>query len=280
MGIDSEIDPGTQRALLERVHRHTGIFMAEKKWTLLQGRLRRRLQALTLDSYRDYLAVLEARPEEVSHFVNLVTTNETSFFRTQRIWDYLEHQLLPQWFDAHRGDTLKVWSAAASTGEEAYSTAMLCEEFRARHPAFKYQIVGTDIASDVLAVGSAGRYQGRNIEGLRRAKPALFERYFLPNGDGFAVSPALRAHVSFRQHHLHKRLLGASGFDLTLLRNVLIYFDDDGQRNVLEQARSVMAPGSVLIIGESESLTRLNVGFEFAHPQVYRRQEAVHGRQP
>lgn len=279
MEIDNEIDPRTQRALLEKVHRHTGIFMAEKKWTLLQGRLRRRLQALTLHSYRDYLAVLEARPEEVGHFVNLVTTNETSFFRTPRIWEYLDNQLLPQWFDAHRGATLHVWSAAASTGEEAYSIAMLCEEFRARHPAFKYQIVGTDIASDVLAVGTAGRYQGRNIEGLRRARPALLDRYFQASGDGFVVSPTLRAHVSFRQHHLHKRLLGAPGFDLTLLRNVLIYFDDDGQRNVLEQARSAMAPGSVLIIGESESLTRLNVGFDFEHPQVYRRQEATHGSQ-
>lgn len=280
MEIDSEIDLGTQRALLERVHRHTGIFMAEKKWTLLQGRLRRRLQALMLDSYRDYLAVLQTRPEELSHFVNLVTTNETSFFRTPRIWDYLENRLLPQWFDAHRGATLQVWSAAASTGEEAYSMAMLCEEFRARHPAFKCQIVGTDIASDVLAVGTAGRYQGRNIDGLRRNRPALFDRYFQADGDGFVVSPALRAHVSFRQHHLYKRLLGVSGFNLTLLRNVLIYFDDDGQRSVLEQARSVMAPGSVLIIGESESLTRLNVGFEFEYPQVYRRQEAGHGSQP
>ncbi|WP_114240084.1 protein-glutamate O-methyltransferase CheR [Dyella sp. C9] len=276
MEIDNEIDPRTQRALLERVHHHTGIFMPERKWTLLQGRLRRRLQALALASYREYLAVLESRPEELGHFINLVTTNETSFFRTPRIWDYLS-QLLPRWFENHRGSTLQVWSAAASTGEEAYSMAMLCEEFRALHPAFRYRILGTDIASEVLAVGAAARYHGRNIEGLRRSRPAWLEKYFEPADDGFVVSSALRANVAFRQHHLHQRLEGAPRFDITLLRNVLIYFDEAGQRRVLEQARQAMQPGGVLVIGESESLGWLESGFAFEQPLVYRRQEARHG---
>ena len=119
MDIESEIDQATQRALLDKVRRHTGIHMADRKWTLLQGRLRRRLQALALNRYRDYLAVLDAQPEEVGTFINLVTTNETSFFRTPRIWDHLWQQLLPEWFRQHRGATLQLWSAAASTGEEA-----------------------------------------------------------------------------------------------------------------------------------------------------------------
>ncbi|WP_430389296.1 CheR family methyltransferase [Dyella sp. 20L07] len=279
MEIEREIDQGTQRALLERVHRHTGIFMGDRKWTLLQGRLRRRLQALALDSYRDYLTVLETRPDEVGHFINLVTTNETSFFRTPRIWDHLWQHLLPQWFDAHRGATLQVWSAAASTGEEAYSVAMLCEEFRAQHPTFKYQILATDIASQVLSVGMAGRYHGRNIDGLRRTRPAWLEKYFERDGDGFVASAALRAHVKFREHHLYKRLDGYPRIDITLLRNVLIYFEEDGQREVLENARRAMQPDGVLIIGESESLSRLDVGFAFEQPLIYRRQEAAHGCQ-
>jgi chemotaxis protein methyltransferase CheR len=277
MEIENEIDAGTQRALLERVHRHTGIFMPERKWTLLQGRLRRRLQTLALDSYRDYLAVLESRPDEVGHFINLVTTNETAFFRTPRIWEYLGQQL-PRWFDTHRGSTLQVWSAASSTGEEAYSMAMLCEEFRAQHPAFRYRILATDIASDVLATGAEGRYHGRNIEGLRRLRPAMAEKYFEPDGEAYTVVPALRANVSFRQHHLHQRLDGAPRFDVTLLRNVLIYFDEAGQRRVLEQARHAMQPHGVLVIGESESLSWLETGFTFEQPLVYRRQEEAHGR--
>ncbi len=276
MDIENEIDAGTQRALLDKVHRHTGIHMADRKWTLLQGRLRRRLQALELCRYRDYLAVLDAHPEEVGAFINLVTTNETSFFRTPRIWEHFQQHLLPEWFRLHRGATLQLWSAAASTGEEAYSMAMVCEEFREHHPAFKYQILATDIASHVLATGKAGHYQGKSIEGLKRAKPDLFDRYFQPSGDGYLASPSLRAHVLFREHHLHKRLDGASRFDITMLRNVLIYFDEEGQRHVLENAHRAMAPGSVLIIGESESLTRLNVGFDFEQPLVYRRQERAH----
>lgn len=276
MEQESGIDQATQRALLDRVHRHTGIHMADRKWTLLQGRLRRRLQALTLECYADYLAVLESRPEEVGHFINLVTTNETSFFRTPRIWEHLWEHSLPDWFRRHRGATLQVWSAAASTGEEAYSMAMLCEEFRELHPAFKYQIVATDIASQVLQIGRAGRYQGRNIEGLKRIRPAMADKYFQAQDDGFVVSPALRSHVIFREHHLHRRLDGAPRFDIALLRNVLIYFDDEGQRTVLEHVRRAMAPEGVLIIGESESLTRLNAGFDFEQPLIYRRQENAH----
>ena len=276
MEIESEIDLAVQRALLDKVRRHTGIHMAERKWTLLQGRLRRRLQTLSLSRYGDYLAVLEAQPEEVGTFINLVTTNETSFFRTPRIWEHLWQQLLPEWYRQHRGTTLQLWSAAASTGEEAYSMAMMCEEFREHHPAFKYQILATDIASQVLAVGKAAHYQGKSIEGLKRSKPAWLAKYFQPNGEGYTVAPALRSHITFREHHLHKRLDGAARFDITLLRNVLIYFDEPGQCGVLENVRRAMAPNSVLIIGESESLTRLNVGFDFEQPLIYRRQERMH----
>lgn len=276
MDIENEIDLATQRALLDKVHRHTGIHMAERKWTLLQGRLRRRLQTLALSRYRDYLAVLEAQPDEVGAFINLVTTNETSFFRTPRIWDHLWQQLLPEWFRQHRGATLQLWSAAASTGEEAYSMAMMCEEFREHHPAFKYQILATDIASQVLAVGKAGHYQGKSIDGLKRSKPAWLAKYFQASEEGYTVSSTLRSHVVFREHHLHKRLDGATRFDITLLRNVLIYFDEEGQCGVLENVRRAMSPNSVLIIGESESLTRLNVGFEFEQPLIYRRQERMH----
>jgi len=276
MEIESEIDLATQRALLDKVHRHTGIHMADRKWTLLQGRLRRRLQALELSRYRDYLAVLDSRPDEVGNFINLVTTNETSFFRTPRVWDHFGQQMLPEWFRQHRGATLQLWSAAASTGEEAYSMAMLCEEFRERHPAFKYQILATDIASQVLGVGRAGHYQGKSIEGLKRSRPDLLAKYFQASGEGYLVAPSLRGHVLFREHHLHKRLDNAARFDIAFLRNVLIYFDEEGQCGVLENVRRAMSPGGVLVIGESESLTRLNVGFDFEQPLIYRRQERMH----
>lgn len=270
MDIDCDVDRGIQHALLQRVYRHTGISMPERKWTLLQGRLRRRLQALAIDNYQDYLGVLESHPDEVNHFINLVTTNETSFFRTPRIWDYLWQVYLPQWFASHAGQTLQIWSAAASTGEEAYSLAMLCEEYRERHSAFRYRILATDIASDVLEEGQAGHYQGRNLEGLRRNRPAMLEKYFRVTDGVAQIAPALRANVTFREHHLHRRLDGGARMDLTLLRNVLIYFDEDGQQKALENVRRSMNPEGVLIIGESESLGRFKTGFEFEQPLIYR----------
>jgi chemotaxis protein methyltransferase CheR len=267
---EREVDPATRRALFDQVRRHTGIVMGERKWTLLEGRLRRRLRELELPGYRDYLQVLEARPDEVRDFIDLVTTNETSFFRTPRIWEYFEQQLLPGWFDAHPDLPLRVWSAASSSGEEAYTVAMVCEEFRARHPAFRYRILGTDIADGILRKASAAHYQGRSIEALQQSRPALVEKYFRAEGDGFTAGAALRANVTFRKHNLHEVPRETGAIDVTLLRNVLIYFDAEGQQAVLANARRAMAPDSLLIVGESESLSRFDLGFVFEQPLIYR----------
>ncbi|GAB3626778.1 chemotaxis protein [Pandoraea terrae] len=278
MDIDSEVDQGTQNALLGLVHRHTGISMTAKKWTLLQGRLRPRLRALALRNYRDYLALLENTPDEVRNFINLVTTNETSFFRTPRVWDYFAQHYLPRWFDAHRGAVFHLWSAAASSGEEAYSAAMLCEEFRARHPSFQYQIHATDISSQVLASAMTGQFHGRSIDGLKAARPAMLAKYFRASAGGYAVIPALRTHIMFSEHNLYRPLAAREAFDLALLRNVLIYFETADQECVIENVRQSLAPDGMLIVGESESLSRLKTGFAFEQPLIYRNHGAPHDR--
>jgi len=280
--FDQDVEPSVQRALFEQVRRHTGIAMSERKWTMLKGRLRRRVMALGLPDYRDYLQVLDTNADEIDDFIDLVTTNETSFFRTPRIWDYLAQRFLPQWFAAHDGATLRVWSAAASSGEEAWSTAMLCEEFRSREAAFRYTIVGTDISDGILASARAGSYRGRSIEGLRQNHPALLQKYFRGDGGQADVGEALRAHVAFRRHNLYATPRELGQFDLVLLRNVLIYFDLEGQRAVLANVRRAMRPDAVLIVGESESLSRVTTGFTFEQPLIYRngqpREEGDHER--
>ncbi len=275
LAIEASVDMDTRRALFAQVRRHTGIDMADRKWTLLHGRLRRRLQALSLSSYGDYLAVLDSSADEVGHFIDLVTTNETSFFRTPRIWNYLWQEFLPAWHAAHAGLTLQMWSAAASTGEEAYSAAMLFEEFHEKHPDFKYRILATDIAQRVLDVGTLGNYFGRNVDGLKKARPAMLEKYFHSDGTGYCVAPSLRTHVSFRRHNLYQSLADPSRFDLVLLRNVLIYFDGAGQEAVLENVRLSMAAGAVLIVGESESLNRIRTGFKYQQPLIYQNERTA-----
>lgn len=267
---DAGVDPAIQAALFARVRRFTGIAMTDRKWTLLHGRLRRRLQALALSNYGDYLAVLDSSSGEISRFIDVVTTNETSFFRTPRIWDYLWRDFLPAWYVAHPGGTLRIWSAAASTGEEAYSLAMLCEEFRETHTDFQYRILGTDIAAGVVDTARIGDYQGRNIDRLRQDRPCMLEKYFLNVDSVYTVVPTLRAAVNFRIHNLYQRLNEPVRFDLVLLRNVLIYFDGTDQEAVLENLRHSMTEEAALVVGESESLSRLHTGFAYQQPLIYR----------
>ena len=242
---------------------------------MLHGRLRRRLHELQLSGYEAYLGLLGRSKHEVNCFIDLVTTNETSFFRTPRIWQYLEETFFPRWYEAHAGKTLNIWSAAASTGEEGYSLAMLGNEFRLRHPDFSYRILATDISQAVLDVAAAGKYTGRNAKGLQTSRPGMVERYFVPEGDGYTARPALKAHLTFRPHNLYQDLAEATRFDLVLLRNVLIYFDESGQETVVEGVRRAMAPGATLIIGESESLHRIKSGFTYEQPLIYQNAQAV-----
>ncbi len=262
----------TFSTLVALVRRHTGIAMNAHKGALLEGRLGRRMRELRLPSYEDYLALVQAGGSEVQVFIDMVTTNDTVFFRTPAVWDYIADQFLPVWYAAHPGQCLRIWSAAAASGEEAYSAAMLCEQFRLRHPDFRYQIKGTDICTAVVARAQAGCYGGRSAEKLRASHPQLLALFFRPDGDGegVAIQPELKTAVQFSVHNLFAPPKTGVLFDLVLLRNVLIYFDEENQRKVLANVQSCMAPEARLIIGEQESITRLNTPLQFCQQHVYR----------
>lgn len=267
------LSPATLEALIGLVRRHTGIAMSERKGALLQGRLEPRLRALELPGYESYLALLRAGGAEVQVFIDMVTTNDTLFFRTPAVWDYLQREFLPQWHAQHGAQCLRIWSAASATGEEAWSLAMACDQFGQRHPGFRYRITGTDISAGALETARAGVYGGRSLERLRCSHPELLARYFQPHGAGSAVAAELRPQVQFCMHNLLGQLDGAR-FDLVLLRNVLIYFDEANQRRVLEQVQRHMAPGAPLVLGEQESITRLGTALRFQRQHVYRQAAA------
>lgn len=192
MNLAAGIQPETLTALIALVREHTGIAMSERKSILLERRLRPRMQALEIGSYQDYLDKVVRDRAEVPHFIDLVTTNDTLFFRTQQVWDYVEQEFLPQWQRDHAGQTLKIWSAAASSGEELYSMAILCEEFKARTPGFTYQIYATDISQQILAQARAGRYAGRSVEKIRTSHPDWVKKYFQASSHGLQVVEALK----------------------------------------------------------------------------------------
>ncbi len=266
----SGFTPATLHALIALVRKHTGIAMTERKSVLLERRLRPRVQALNLKSYQDYLDKVEQDRAEVPHFIDLVTTNDTLFFRTPQVWEYVEQEFLPQWWSRHPGAKLKIWSAAASSGEELYSMAMLCEEFREAHPGFSYQIHATDISRQILALARDGQYSGRSVERIQSTHPDWVKKYFRPSQNGLRVVDALKNHVELAQHNLLTPLKPARQFDLVFLRNVLIYFDQEQQQIILQQARLSMAPHAIMIVGESESISGLNTAYQFDRPMIYR----------
>jgi chemotaxis protein methyltransferase CheR len=271
--IERDMSVPVLEEILDLVHKHTGITMTEKKKTLLQGRLRPRLRELALETYQDYVAYFSAHPAEAQEFINLVTTNETFFFRTQRVWDYLEKELLPAWPARSAGKTLRLWSAASSSGEEAYSMAMLCREFQERAAGFAFSILATDISTEVLALAEKGVYQGRSIEDLKSRFPALVTRHFrtgLPESDAYQVRPELRAAVRFGTHSLFDPPKVKQSQDVVFLRNVLIYFSPSDQSKVMANIAEALVPGGILVLGESESLARFETPFEFVAPLIYR----------
>ncbi|OEZ64015.1 protein-glutamate O-methyltransferase CheR [Duganella sp. HH105] len=269
MSTSAGLSPATLSALIALVRKHTGIAMTERKSILLERRLRPRMQALEIGSYQAYLDKVEQDRAEIPHFIDLVTTNDTLFFRTPQVWDYVEQEFLPQWWQTHQGKRLKVWSAAAASGEELYSMAMLCEEFQQSHPGFAYQIHATDISQQILAVARAGEYTGRSVERIHASHPDWVKKYFKPSGKGLQVVDALKKNVELAQHNLLTPLKPHKQFDLVFLRNVLIYFDQEHQETVLKQARHSMAPHSRLILGESESISGLDTAYHFERPMIY-----------
>ncbi|MDD4976849.1 MAG: protein-glutamate O-methyltransferase CheR [Bacteriovorax sp.] len=272
-----ELDQPLLQKVLKLVHMYTGITMGIGKKTLIQGRLRPRIRKLGLSSYGQYIEYLNSHKDEVQEFVNLVTTNETSFFRTQRVWDFFTKEFLPLWIATNPDKTLKIWSGAASSGEEIYTIGICCEEYRQKNPGFNYQIMGTDISSEVLAIAEVGEYSGRSIEAFKANNRQLFDKYMESTEGVFRVRSDIRSKIRFGIHNLFQIPVDPKKYDIIFLRNVLIYFEPKDQEKVLSNISKGLVPDGVLIIGESESLSSLCTPFKYKLPLVYEKAEECLG---
>ncbi|MBO9665368.1 MAG: protein-glutamate O-methyltransferase CheR [Bdellovibrio sp.] len=267
-----KLSGATLRRLLQLVKVHTGITMEERKRELLFGRIRPRMRALGHETPEQYVDYLESNSEETQEFVNRVTTNETLFFRTPIIWEFFTTSYLPEWYAKNPDQVLKIWSAASSSGEEACSIAMSCEEFRLKNPSFRYKIQASDISTDVLNIARHGNFKDKSVEDLRKKQPMIFEKYFRENSSGQArFAEHVLGTIEFFVHNLHNRSPKTEFFDLVFLRNVLIYFNEADQELVLRNIHGALKNGGTLIVGESESLARLKTSFEFSRPLIYKR---------
>lgn len=243
-----------------------GISLAASKQALVSGRLGKRLAAYRLETFGAYFELLCSglHPQEVQTAVDLLTTNETYFFREPGHFDLLRQQALGA---RARSEAFRVWSAASSTGEEAYSMAMVLADCLGDQA---WDVLGTDISSRVL-MGAV-----RALYPMERARhmPQAYLRRFCLRGHGehegkLLVQHSLRQRVSFRQVNLNAALPELGRFDLIFLRNVMIYFNDDTKRRVVTRVISNLKPGGYLCVGHSESLSNISGDVSAVMPSVY-----------
>lgn len=267
-----DMDPPTLRRALDLVRQYTGITMTDGKRSMLQTRLRPRMRLLSIDSYGNYLCRLCEDERERQPFIDVVTTHQTAFFRTPRVWQYVREVFLPAWAQRNEGQSLRVWSAAASSGEEACTVAICCEELRRQRPGFSYEVTATDVAAAVLEQARRGEYTGASVAAFRASQLVLFEQHNAAESpDRFMLAAPVRKRFSFSVHNLLEACPWRDAFDLVLLRNMLIYLQPDDVRTVLRKIAPALREQGTLIVGESESLTALDVPFQFVQPQIYRR---------
>lgn len=273
--IEKEVSDKDLKKLLSLVKTYTGITMEERKRDLLVTRIRPRMRKLNLKTFEEYIHKIQNDLECKQDFINLSTTNETHFFRTEPIWTYFEKEYLPEWYAKNKDLTLRVWSAAASYGAEAYSVAMLCEEFKTKNPSFKYRVFASDISTNVLKDATEGLFGDKILEEIKTKKPTLYQKYFQPLSPTTAqIVDHLRKQVEFSVHNLHQRSSKKEFYDIVFLRNVMIYFSESDNEMVLNYTRETLKQNGLLVVGESESLARLKTEFQFSKPLIYQKRAA------
>lgn len=255
--------------LLQRLfYDQVGIQLPPVKKPLVCGRLAKRLAALQLDSYQQYYKLLVSPQggQELEIAIDLITTHETYFFREPQHFNYLQQKILPQ---LHGQADLRVWSAASSTGEEAYTLAMVLDQHRSPKA---WSVVGTDVSLAVLESARKGLFvEGRG----EKIPPHYLKRYCLKGRDRYAgyflVERELRERVEFRPNNLTSPAPELGLFDVILLRNVLIYFDLPTKQLVLKHVLERLRPGGWLMVGHSESLQGPPMRLEQLAPSIYRK---------
>lgn len=252
----------------EFLFQRAGIALSPAKKPMLCGRLGKRLIHLGLDSYGEYFRLITGgrAPAELQLAIDLLTTNETYFFREERHFDFLRQQVRSR---PRSGRSFRVWSAASSSGEEAYSTAMLLADELGQEP---WEVVASDISTRVLERARTALYP---MERARHIPPAYLRAYCLKgvgkHEGSFTIDPALRSRVGFRQVNLIEALPALGEFDVVFLRNVMIYFEPETKRRVVGRIVPALRRGGHLLIGHSESLNGMVTGLSPVMPAVYRR---------
>ncbi len=273
LGLTSTAGISLNRNVFENwrkyIYEICGIYFQDNKKYLLESRLQKRISYLNLSSFEAYLDYLKYNPLgsfERKHLYNAITINETFFFRNPQQFSVITDQVLPEIISEKlktRQNKIKIWSAASSTGDEAYTLGILINElFAAKYPSLSFEIMGTDIDDKVIEVAKQAVFKEYSI---RNTPPKYLAKYFTKEEDHFYVlDPKIRNMVRFKNLNLYDAagMSTMTNYDLIICANVLIYFDTVSKKKVLNSLYNSLSNIGYLFIGYSESLMSITQKFK------------------
>lgn len=251
-----------------------GIKMPPEKRVMLQSRLQKRLKALKIDNFKEYIDYLfspRGMSEEVIHMMDVVSTNKTDFFREAAHFDYMLSDALPHLEHELNVRNVKIWSAGCSSGEEPYTIGITMSEYLANSSKITYQIFASDISTKVLKMAVNGIYKEERIENIPLT---IKKKYFLRSKDReeqkVRVIADLRNKLSYaRINFLELTQARQPEYHIIFCRNVLIYFDRPTQHQILKALSSYIIPGGFLFIGHSESISGMDLPLKPLIPTIF-----------
>ena len=265
---NNKMSPRTFDLWRKYIYDNCGIYFQDNKKYLLESRLQKRVTYLGLNNFEDYYSYVADAVKGVNekkYLFEAITINETFFFRNQPQFDAMISSIFPdiiQKKQAAKQKKIKIWSAASSSGEEAYTIAMLIKDIiKPKHPDFEFEIVGTDINTAVVETAQKGIYKEYSI---RQTPPYFLKKYFKRVDNIFQLNPEIMSMANFKVMNLYDEFAMKMmyGFDLIMCSNVLIYFDAQSKIKVVSQLYDSMNSGGYLFIGYSETLHGISKAFK------------------
>jgi chemotaxis protein methyltransferase CheR len=264
-----KIRPDELKIFADYIHRISGIYYDQKKAYLFETRLGPLLEETGLSSYLELYHKAKADGNKFieKKIIDAITTNETLFFRDSSPFELLRNKILPDLIDARTVNSsgrlptpIRIWSAACSTGQEVYSTAIVLKELLPDLRKFNIRLLGTDISDEAVKKASYGEFSKFEVE--RGLAPDKLQKYFSSSGEIWKIRDEIRSMVTFKKINLTRSFQALGKFDIVLCRNVAIYFSPEDRRNLFEKLADILEPDGVLIIGSAESLSGVCTLFE------------------
>jgi len=257
------VTPQDYDYLRKLLKERSGLVLSADKQYLVESRLLPIARKAGVSGLGELVGKLKDRAAEplIVEVVEAMTTNESFFFRDKIPFDHFRDTIMPSLIAARAKEKrIRLWCAAASTGQEPYSLAMLLKEMATKLAGWRLEIIGTDISTEVLEKAKAGVYSQFEVQ--RGLPIQLLVKYFVQNGDTWQISPEIRAMVQYKPLNLLPDFAHLGRFDIVFCRNVLIYFDQDTKVGVLERIARQMEPDGFLVLGAAETVVGLTDSFK------------------